>query len=62
MYVRDLRASIPACEDYKINTKTLKILAIFLILFFSVFRPLELFSLCIHATHLSSLDTSAFLS
>ena len=37
MYVRDFRMSILAWKDYKINTKTLKILVI-LILFFSVFR------------------------
>ena len=60
MYVRDFRASILVCKDYKINTKTLKILVILLILFFSVLRPLGLFTLCSHATKFSSLSTSLF--
>ena len=36
MYVRDFRASILVCKDYKINTKTLKIL-VFLLILFSVY-------------------------
>ena len=62
MYVRDFRVSVFACKDYKIKTKTLKILVILLILFFSVFRPLGLFTLCSHATKFSSLGTSVLLS
>ena len=44
MYVRDFRASIPVCNDLKINLKTLKILAILLILFFRIFSPFGLFT------------------
>ena len=62
MYVRDFRASIRACKDSKINTKTLRILGFLLILFISVFRPLRLFTLYSHATKFSSLDTSVLLS
>ena len=61
MYVRDLKTSILACKDYKINTKTLKILVILLTSFFSVFRPLG-FTLCSHVTKFSSLGTSVILS
>ena len=46
------------CKGYKTNRKTLKILVNFLILFFSVFRSLVLFTLCSHAT----LSTSVLLS
>ena len=62
MYVREFRASILASKDQKINTETLKILVFLLILFFSVFRPLGLFTLCSHATKSSSLSTSVVLS
>ena len=44
MYVRDVRASIPVCNDLKINLKTLRILAILLILFFRIFSPFGLFT------------------
>ena len=50
-----------ACKDYKSNTKTLEILVFLLILFFSVFRPLG-FTLCSHATNLSSLGSSVLLN
>ena len=50
MYARDFRASILAYKNYKINTKTLKILVFLPILFFSVFRLLRLFTFCSHAT------------
>ena len=43
MYI-DIRAIIFVCKD-NINTKTLKILVILLMLFFSVFRPSGLFML-----------------
>ena len=56
---RDFRASILACKDYKINTKTW-IIVILLVLFFSAFRPLELFTLCSHATKFSSFSTCYF--
>ena len=46
MYVRDFRASFPACKDFKINIKILKIFVILVISFFRVFRPFGLFSLC----------------
>ena len=62
MYVRDFRASILACKYYKINTKTSKMLVILLILFFSVFWTLGLFTLCGHATKFSSLGTSVLFS
>ena len=62
MCVRDFRPSILACKDYKINTKTSKILAFILILFFSVIRLLGLFTLCSHATKFSSLGISVLLS
>ena len=61
-YLRDFRADILACKDYKINTKTLNNLVILLILFFSVFRPLGLFTLCSYGTKFSSLGTSVLLS
>ena len=60
MYVRNLRVNILACKDYKINTKTSKIV-ILLILFFIVFRPLGLFTLCSHATKFSSFGTWSFV-
>ena len=59
IYVRDFRASILACKGYKTNTKALKIIVFHLILFFSVFRPLGLFTLW---TKFSSLGTSVYLS
>ena len=62
MYVRDNRASIFACKDYKINTKTVKILVILLVLFFNVFRRLGLFTMRSDATKFSSLGTSVVLS
>ena len=36
MYVRDFRVSIVVSKDYKVNTKTLNILVLLLILFFNV--------------------------
>ena len=36
MYVRDFRVSILVSKDYKINTKTLNIRVLLLILFFNV--------------------------
>ena len=51
----------PTSKDYKINSKTLKILVLLHMLFFSVFRPLGLFTLCSHATKFCSLGTSALL-
>ena len=62
MYARNFRVSNLTCKDYRINTKTLKTIAILLILFFKVFRPLALFTLCSHATKFSSLSLSVFLS
>ena len=50
-------ASILACKDYKINTKTSKILFILLML---IFRLFGLFTLCSHATKFSSLSTHLF--
>ena len=50
------------CKDYKINTKTLKILVILLVLFFNVFRRLGLFTMRSDATKFSSLGTSVVLS
>ena len=54
--------TILAGNDYKINTRTLKILVLLLILFFSVFKALVLFTLCSHATKFSSLGISVLLS
>ena len=62
MCAGDIRASIAACKDLKINIKTLKILVILLILFFRVFRPFGLFTLCHHKTKFSSPGTSVLLS
>ena len=62
MYVRDFRASILASKYYKINTKTSKMLVILLILFFSVFWTLGLFTLRGYATKFSSLGTSVLFS
>ena len=59
IYMSDFRASILACKGYKTNTKALKIIVFHLILFFSVFRPLGLFTLW---TKFSSLGTSVYLS
>ena len=62
MYARDFRVSIPAFKDLKINTKTLAIIAILLILFFRVFMPFGLFVLRHHTTKFSSLGTLVLLS
>ena len=51
----------PTSKDYKINTKTLKILVLLHMLFFSVFRSLGLFTLCSHATKFCSLGTFVLL-
>ena len=60
MYVRDFWVSILACKDYKINTKTLKILVFHVILFFSVSRSLGLFTLCSLAANFLSLANLFF--
>ena len=62
MYVRDFTVSILACKDYKISIKTLKIIVFLLVLFFTAFGPLGLFTLCSYATKFSSISTSVLLS
>ena len=59
---KKLQSKYSCVKITRLNTKALKILVSLLVLFFSAFCPLGLFTLCSHATKFSSLGTSVLVS
>ena len=59
---KKLQSKYSCVKITRLNTKALKILVFLLVLFFSAFCPLGLFTLCSHATKFSSLGTSVLVS